>query len=225
MLDPKARVGSSAPQHQRWTVGVTRWRDALPYEVTGSQVIRLVSGFRQGLTCGPSASGSTFPRPRPPQLGGAHQPGRASPRRASPALHQVPLQSRSPGQVPGSPTSHFPWVPSLGKSPTHRQAAGWRDGEPLAVNPTRVWGVGPRATLARATDNTTHGLAIPARSVAHSLSPPHRATQRLSLLGDPSTHPTGGQGHREAGRQATGQAGPAQTMSLTHRGERGEERG
>ncbi len=161
----------------------------------------------------------------PPQLGGAHQPGRASPRRASPALHQVPLQSRSPGQVPGSPTSHFPWVPSLGKSPTHRQAAGWRDGEPLAVNPTRVWGVGPRATLARATDNTTHGLAIPARSVAQSLSPPHRATQRLSLLGDPSTHPTGGQGHREAGRQATGQAGPAQTMSLTHRGERGEERG
>ena len=159
----------------------------------------------------------------PPTGRGRQQPGRASPRRASPALHQVPLQSRSPGQVPGSPTSHFPWVPSLGKSPTHRQAAGWRDGEPLAVNPTRVWGVGPRATLARATDNTTHGLAIPARSVAQSLSPPHRATQRLSLLGDPSTHPTGGQGHREAGRQATGQAGPAQTMSLTHRGERGEE--
>ena len=214
-------MGSSARQYQPWTVGVTRWRSGLPYEVTGSLGIRLGCGFRQGLTCGPSASGSTFPRPRPPPTGrGRQQPGRASPRRASPALHQVPLQSRSPGQVPGSPTSHLPWCPPC-KHRVHAGCVGYPGRGFLVVDPARVWGAGEDPTVAGASDNTTHPVGIPAWSGAHPLSPPHRATHRASLLGDPSTHPTGGQGHRGAGRQGSGQAGSAQTMSLTLRGERG----
>ena len=153
----------------------------------------------------------------PPTGRGRQQPGRASPRRASPALHQVPLQSRSPGQVPGSPTSHLPWCPPC-KHRVHAGCVGYPGRGFLVVDPARVWGAGEDPTVARASDNTTHPVAIPARSGAHPLSPPHRATHRASLLGDPSTHPTGGQGHRGAGRQATGQAGSAQTMSLTLRG-------
>ena len=207
---PQGPVGLISTPASGVDVGATRWRSGLPYEVTSSLGIRLGCGFRRGLTCGLVCFRLDLPSTSSPPTGrGRQQPGRASPRRASPALHQVPLQSRSPGQVPGSPTSHLPWVPSLGKSPTHRLAAGGGTESPLSVDPARVWGAGEDPTVAGVSDNTTHGVAIPARSGAHPLSPPHRATQRLSLLGDPSTHPTGGQGHRGAGRQATGQAGSA----------------
>ncbi len=202
VLDPKARVGSSAPQHQRWTVGATRWRDALPYEVTSS-----LSGYRHwlsdrsGRTCGPSASGCPFPRPRLRLPAGRHQPGATGPRQASHSLPQSPE-----GAGAGEPSLPLP----VGVAPPSQPPpGGWWASEPLAVYPTPgavvgvvacrcagPVGVGPRATLARATDNETHGLAIPARLGAHPLSPPHRSTGPRGT----DTHLTGREGHRTAGR-------------------------
>jgi hypothetical protein len=157
-----------------------------------------------------------------PDRRGPHDRGAVATGGGKAAGHALPQSPEGAGA--GEPS--LPLPAGVAPRPSRLPAGGGR-ASPLSVNPARVWGAGPATTVAGPTDNETHGVAIPARSVAQPLSPPHRATQRLSLLGDPSTHPTGGQGHREAGRQATGQAGPAQTMGLTHRGERegGEEGG
>ena len=180
-------------------------------------------GVRQGLSANPTASGCPFPRPRPPQLGGGvNSPGQSA--LVGPPLRtdaSRSLRSTGPPRLDrvrcwGAPES-LPLPLSVApRLPV--PSRGWGRSEPLLGQPHPVWGVGPETTVAGVSDNETHGVAIPARSGAHPLSPPHRATQRLSLLGDPSTHPTGGQGHRGAGRQVSGQAGSAQTMSPTHHG-------
>ncbi len=153
-----------------------------------------------------SHAGRLLPAAPSLDLDSAFQRGIISP--GQPALDGPATHSPSHPCGAGAGEPSLP-LPVGVAPPSQPPPGGWWASEPLAVYPTPgavvgvvacrcagPVGVGPRATLARATDNETHGVAIPARSGAHPLSPPHRSTGPRGT----DTHLTGREGHRTAGR-------------------------
>ena len=75
-----------------------------------------------------------------------------------------PLVTHSPSHPkalePGSPRSRFPWMPPLGKSPTHRLVPGAGRRAPVRSTPPGVWGVGPGPTISGPSLRTRHPPAL-----------------------------------------------------------------
>ncbi len=126
-----------------------------------------------------------------PDRRGPHDRGAVATGGGKAAGHALPQSPEGAGA--GEPS--LPLPAGVAPRPSRLPAGGGR-ASPLSVNPARVWGAGPAPTVTGPTDNTTHGVAIPARSVAQPLSPPHRSTGPRGT----DTHLTGREGHRRAGR-------------------------